>query len=417
MRWSSKLVCALVLVAEAATLLACDATSPGPAGTVGNWKLTAPLIEPRCSHSMTLLPGGKVLVAGGFRSISPEGNGAGLDSAELYDPATGAWTRSGRMISPRFWHAAVLLDDGRVLVAGGFSRWVGVSEGLFGVALSSAELYDPATGEWTATGSMRSARYGPGVLLPGGKVLVVGSRAGDSYASLTIGGESELYDPVSGTWEETGPMVRARGAPGMVLLPSGLVLAVGGSVLPLGTLTASAELYDPASGTWRSTTPLGYPIEDQTVTLLPTGEVLLACGRGDGYMPSGTLPRTTAQLFDPATETWRDTGPMTYRRTVAPAVRLASGHVLLSGGNFFDFAQGGAGWYPAPGGDLYDPWLDTWTPTPAMPHYVGYSSTAVLLSDGDVLSAGGNLYDGLGFGWEDLISISAAQRFSWHPAP
>jgi Galactose oxidase, central domain/Kelch motif len=403
----------LMALLAAATLAACDASSPDPTGTIGTWTLAAPLIEPRCSHSMTPLPGGKVLVAGGFRSISPEGNGAGLDSAELYDPATGLWTPTGRMVSPRFWHAAELLDDGRVLVAGGFVRWVGEELGIFGVALSSAELYDPATGEWTATGAMRSARYGPGVLLPNGKVLVVGSRAGDSYASLTIGGESELYDPASGTWEASGPMVRARAAPGMVLLPSGLVLAAGGSGLPPGTLTATAELYDPTSRTWRSTASLGYPVEDHSMTVLPTGEVLLACGRLDEYMPSGTPPRSTAQLYDPATETWRDTSPMTYPRAVAPAVRLASGHVLLSGGNFFDFAQDGAGYYPAPGGDVYDPWLDTWTPTPAMPHYVGYTSTAVLLPDGDVLSAGGNLYDGLGFGWEDLISISAAQRFRW----
>jgi hypothetical protein len=104
---------------------------------------------------------------------------------------------------------------------------------------------------------------------------------------------------------------------------------------------------------------------------------------------------------------------MTYRQVGPVAVRLASGRVLVSGGNFFDLAQGSAGFYPAPGGDVYDPWLDTWTPTPAMPHYIMYNSAAVLLSGGDVLQAGGNLFDGTGFGWEKLFSISAAQRFHW----
>jgi hypothetical protein len=154
----------------------------------------------------------------------------------------------------------------------------------------------------------------------------------------------------------------------------------------------------------------------QAMTLLPTGEVLLASGREDNGTPTGRQPRGEAQLFDPATETWRPTSPMTWRRDRATAVRLASGHVLLSGGNFWDF-WGNAGWNPAPGGDVYDPWFDTWTPTPVMPHHVMYRSAAVLLPDGDVLQAGGLESNATGFGLSDLFGISAAQRFSWHANP
>jgi hypothetical protein len=365
---------------------------------------------------MTLLPDGRILVAGGRQTITADGTSPALDSAELYDPVAGSWTFTGTMRTPRIVHAAVLLRDGRVLVAGGCNGLVGENGWSFCNQLASAELYDPATGAWSATGDMLSTRAGPAVLLPDGRVLVAGSEAGTTKGTFAAGGGTELYDPVTGSWTSTGAMNAPRSYPGLALLPSGLVLAVGGIPNLLG-LTNVAELYDPSTGTWRPTGPLGYPVWEQTMTLLPTGKVLLAGGREDLWFPGTDNPRRVAQLYDPATETWHDTGQMTSRRVLATAVRLASGHVLLAGGNFYDFGAGGSGWYPAPGGDLYDPWLDTWTPTPALPHYVMYDSAAVLLAGGDVLLAGGSLYDGVSFGWEDLFSTSAAQRFSWHPAP
>jgi hypothetical protein len=396
----------------AAALGACDSASPDTTSTVGAWTLTAPMLEPRAGHSMTVLQDGRVLVAGGHQPWANDGTGPALASAELYDPIKGSWSPTGSMGTPRTLHASVLLPDGRALVAGGCNGFLG-AEGWPGCRLlASAELYDPATGAWTATGDMRNTRSGSAVLLNDGRVLVAGSETGATWASFATGGESELYDPVTGSWAETGSMTAARSEPGLALLPSGLVLAVGGAAGASGP-TAVAELYDPARGTWRPTAELGFPVVQQTMTLLPTGEVLLACGREDFWMPSDTPGRPTAWLYDPTTETWRPTSPMTYRRVMPTAVRLASGHVLLSGGNYFDFAQGGAGYYPAPGGDVYDPWLDTWTPTPAMPHYVMYWSTAVLLPDGDVLQAGGSLFDGAGFDWEDMLTISAAQRFHW----
>jgi len=406
----------LLAIAVAASLAACDSASPEATGTVGTWSLTAPLLEPRAGHSMTLLKDGRVLVAGGNQALASDGTGPSLDSAELYDPVHGSWTSTGSMGTPRTFHAAVRLKDGRVLVAGGCKGWIGEPQvgWMWCDHLASAELYDPATGTWTATGDMHNTRFGPAVLLDDGRVLVAGSETGLSLATFTPGSESELFDPATGTWAATGSMGTARIAPGLVLLPSGLVLAVGGWATLLAP-TAVAELYDPASGTWRPTGQFGYPVLQQTMTLLPTGEVLLAGGREDLWNPSDLPARKVAQLFDPVHETWHATSPMTYRRVGPTAVRLATGQVLLSGGNYYDFEQGGAGFYPAPGGDVYDPWLETWTPTPTMPHYVMYDSASVLLPDGDVLQAGGNMYDGDGFGWEDLLVISAAQRFSWHP--
>ena len=110
-------------------------------------------------HTATLLPNGKVLVAGGY-------NGGALTSAELYDPASGTWTATGSLNTARYDHTATLLPNGKVLVAGGISN---------GSDLTSAELYDPASGTWTATGSLNTARYEhTATLLPNGKVLVAG---------------------------------------------------------------------------------------------------------------------------------------------------------------------------------------------------------------------------------------------------
>src|SRR5438477_350710 len=163
------------------------------AGQSGTWTPTGSLATARYGHTATLLPNGKVLVAGGGDSFGQE-----VASAELYDPATGLWTATGSMATARFQHTATLLPNGQVLVAGGFNDNIG--------PLASAELYDPATGLWTATGSMATARFSPtATLLPNGQVLVAG---GGNYSGVVA--SAELYDPVSGLWTVTGSMATAR---------------------------------------------------------------------------------------------------------------------------------------------------------------------------------------------------------------
>jgi uncharacterized delta-60 repeat protein len=238
---------------------------PGPLSSaelydpaVGAWTATGPLNFAHYFHTATLLPDGKVLVVGGADSLFRS-----VPASELYDPATGTWTATGSLNTPRFHHTETLLPSGKVLVAGGVFQTLTNS-----TSLSSAELYDPATGTWAATGAMNSSRaQHSATSLPNGKVLVVGF---DS---------AELYDPASGTWTPTGSLNTPQPGHTALLLPNGKVLIAGGSDA-FSRPSASAELYEPASGSWSPTEPLNAGRWGHTMTLLPTGKVLVAAGFG-----------------------------------------------------------------------------------------------------------------------------------------
>ena len=277
----------------------------------GAWAVPGSLAIPRREHTATLLPNGQVLVTGGYAGF---GGGDYLASAELYDPATGTWTATGSMATGRSDHTATLLPNGRVLVAGGIN-----TTGF----LASAELYDPVTGMWTATDSMTTIRYyQTATLLPNGQVLVAGGAGGTILAS------AELYNPVTGTWTATGNLATERYLHTATLLPSGNVLVTGGS--RTGQDLASAELYDPSTGIWSVTGSLAIARKEHTATLLPNGQVLVADGRV-------TYPRlhriATAELYDPASGNWTATANLLPARFEHTATLLPNGRVLVSGGN------------------------------------------------------------------------------------
>src|SRR6267142_1300015 len=216
----------------------------------GIWTPTGSLATARDYHTATLLLNGKVLVAGG----APDAAGfSSFSSAEVYDSAAGTWTTIGPMGSARQAHTATLLPDGRVLVAGGAN---------VGYFTSTAELYDPAgSGTWTATGSLVSARgIHTATLLPDGKVLAAGGNY-NSFSAPTIVASSsaELYDPATGTWTASGSLNAPRSTHVATLLPNGKVLVVAGYYVNNNVQLFSAELYNSAAGGISLVNPVKLP--------------------------------------------------------------------------------------------------------------------------------------------------------------
>ena len=239
----------------------------------GTWLPAAPMTDLRAHHTATLLPSGIVLVAGGVvtdTSAPPQVNqGAAVagDSAELYDPAANAWNATQTLMTrARAWHTATLLKDGRVLLAG-----------RIGSNSHTAELYNPTTRRFSATGAMAAGRsQHTATLLPNGKVLVAG---GDGS-----GNPAELYDPTAGTWSATGTMLNGRSDHTAVLLPDGQVLVAGGT-----GAGRKVERYVPSTGVWKAGDPLTTFRAFHTATLLKDGKVLT----------TGGSELSSAELFKP----------------------------------------------------------------------------------------------------------------------
>lgn len=309
----------------------------------------------RTYHTATLLKDGRVLIAGGMNRT-----GKALDSAILFDPASGKFIPTGSMAEPRYNAAATLLPDGRVLISGGASTSAGYAganqEKPEEQSLDTAELYDPKTGKFSPAGklervydltsnkimmraSMTTARreHTASLMTAGplkGQVLIAGG-IGDKNKPIA---SAELYDPATNTFKATGNMMVARTYQSATALRDGRVLIAGGTDASDQAL-ATAELYDPATGKFSLTpTPMRHARYRQVAVLLNDGDVLLAGGASN----EGVL--ANAELFDPHSDKFRLTGMMKDFRMAAGAVLLHNGSVFIAGGynNRPSYAPGAA---------------------------------------------------------------------------
>lgn len=257
-----------VLVAGGVNANVCtsDTTAEIYDPATNTWSFTGSLSTARYFATATLLPDGRVLVAGGGNRC-----GAVFNSAEIYDPATGTWSPTANMTTPREFHDAVALADGRVMLVGGVGPCCSFP------ALGSADIYDPATGTWTATGSMAFTRIHPSLAtLADGRVMATGGYSGSGFGSVPNGPDVEIWDPASGTWSPTGSLSVPRSGSTLSVLGDGRVLAAGGT--DGGAYHASAETWDPASGSWTAASPMTDARASHTATVLNNGAVLVASG-------------------------------------------------------------------------------------------------------------------------------------------
>jgi hypothetical protein len=310
------------------------------------FRATGSLAEARGYHTATLLSDGRVLVAGGGPASWPNAltgiTGPFLASAELYKPRTGTFSPTGSMTTPREVHTATLLADGRVLITGGAdyqSR-----------AVASAEVYDPKTGRFSPTGSMTIARaFHTATLLADGRVLITGGSPA-AWGTTDKLASAEIYDPKTGKFSATGSMTEPREFHTATMLADGRVLVAGGSGSSVDDL-ASVEIYDPSTGRFTATGSLHDGRTYHTATLLADGHVLIA-GGGSDYTNLKFL--ASAELYDPATGTFSLTGPLGEARSYHAATLLADGRVLVTGG------YGAVA--PLASAEIYDPRTGTFSP-------------------------------------------------------
>jgi hypothetical protein len=266
------------------------------------------LASGRAGHTATLLGDGRVLITGGY-------DGEYLQSVEIFEPATNVFKPAGSLMEERSEHTATLLADGRVLIVGGVGRgWT---------FLRSAELYDPATGRSTSVGPMSVPREGhTATLLKDGRVLVIGGHS-NRRPNVVVYASAEIFDPRTGRFEATGSLGTPRHKHDAIRLADGRVLVIAGADRSDRVHFATTEIYTPGTATFEPGPAMRhrrYKIA-RTSVLLPNGNVLVTSGA------------RLAELFDVGSGGFREIpGVMPDGYRFAAAALLRNGDVLIAGG-------------------------------------------------------------------------------------
>ena len=329
----------------------------------------------RSAHTATLLPDGRVLLAGGM--VSAAGDETNTETAEIFDPANSTFKATGSMNARRAGHTATLLPGGDVLIAGGFDQ---------SKVLAGAEIYRAATGTFAKISDMRDPRMGHvATPLPGGRVLITGgarSIATTSHANSS----AEIFDPATQSFNvTTGAMSFTRTMHTATLLADGRVLVAGGSARFRAEVLGSAELFDPADGSFSAAGTMTAARHKHAASLLAGGRVLVIGGSDNPVELGGRL--TSAEVYDPSRRGFSPAGELSKARFKIPSAvaQLRDGKILVAGDGAYV--------------EVYDPASSDFGTAKGSLDAAQMYSTATTLPDGRALIAGG--YD------EDM-EVSAA---------
>ena len=343
--------------------------------TTRSFSVVARLSNARLAHTATLLPDGRVLIAGGGQGPDLIDGFWVVPQTELFDPASSSFQPAG--ISAHDCHTATLLQSGQVLLVGGESTPFGVT--------TAADLYDPGTITFKQTGSLAVEREcHTATLLSDGRVLIAGGVTGNGFRWEALH-SAEIYDPVAGSFSTTGSLNEGRYGATATLLADGRVLITGGSNQ---RRLNSAEIYDPETGAFTLTGNMEFERSDHTATALPNGQVVVIGGQPDAA--------TNAEVYDPASGMFTSVGSMITPRMWHTASLLADGTVLVVGG----WAHGALSSV-----ELYDPASGSFARGPDL-REARFWHSATVLPDGSVLVVGGaGSNDGIELDMKDSAEV------------
>ncbi len=336
-----------------------------------SWKREGDLITNRGAHITAQLPDGRVLVAGGISNPSSSVSSY-LDSSEIYNPATGQWSAGPNLPTKRLWATATRLNDNRILVVGG------VDEAMN--RLKPTAIYTPSTNTWSVGPSIALGRIGHSAnLLPDGRVIIMGGNEDSGFFPPT--NKTEIFDPTTNQWSAGPNLLTAITEHAAVTLNDQTILLVGGlTTLTLNSASAVVQLYNPATNTVTAKTSQSIGRYQASVTVLPSGKVL-----SSGGLNTSQAILASSEIYDPNTNTWTAGPTLNTGRRAHSSITLPSGKVLITGGS------SSTSWplAAAANNEIYDPVANTFTNDKVSITNVHSLGTLVKLADGKILAAGG----------------------------